>query len=189
MKIYTKTGDKGTTSLFGGRRVPKHDIRIDTYGTVDELNAYVGMIRHQDIDKTDKDRLITIQTNLFTIGSELATDPGKAKLRSGKERLKISKIGEGDVETLEKSIDKMNADLPPLKHFILPGGHDVVSYCHLSRVVCRRTERLATALYEEEPFDENLLKYLNRLSDYFFVLSRKLGQRFNAEEIKWTPAK
>lgn len=189
MKIYTKTGDKGTTSLFGGSRVPKHHIRIDTYGTVDELNANIGMIRSQGISPADKKMLIEIQTNLFTMGSELATDPKKAKLRSGKERLTIPKIEEKHIESLEKSIDEMNENLPSLTRFILPGGHPAVASCHISRCVCRRAERLATALFEAEPFDENLLKYLNRLSDHLFVLARKLSKDLGAEEVQWIPEK
>src|SRR5699024_1804444 len=135
-------------------RVPKYHLRIETYGTVDELNANIGMIRSQEIGETHRKMLIEIQGNLFTIGSELATDPAKATMRSGEERLKIKKIREEQVVALEKEIDRMNEELPPLRHFLLPGGHQTISFCHISRTVCRRAERLATALFEEAPFDE-----------------------------------
>ncbi len=189
MKIYTKTGDKGTTALFGGSRVPKSHYRIEAYGTVDELNANIGLIADQAIDKHTKDVLKDIQYNLFTLGAELATDPKKAKLKSGKDRLNISKLNDSHIEQLEKEIDKMNDDLPQMTHFILPGGHPTVSYCHLSRCVCRRAERRAAALYQEEAFDDAILQYLNRLSDYLFVLARKLTKDLNAEEIQWIPKK
>ncbi len=189
MKIYTKTGDKGKTSLFGGKRVPKHHIRIESYGTVDELNSYIGLIRDQQIDKETKDLLIKIQDRLFTIGSILATDPEKAVLKNGKERLNIPKISEADIEDLEKAIDKMNEALPEMTHFVLPGGHQSVSFCHIARCVCRRTERHATALYDIEAFDDRVLIYLNRLSDYLFVLARKLSKDLQAEEIQWIPKK
>ena len=189
MKIYTKTGDKGTTALFGGTRVPKHHIRIDSYGTVDELNSYIGLIRDQKIDTLTKNVLITIQNKLFTVGAILATDPEKAVLKSGKERLNIPKISSEDIELLEKEMDRMEEVLPPMTHFVLPGGHETVSFCHIARCVCRRAERLATALYEISPFEENTLSYLNRLSDYLFVLARKLSFDLKAEEIKWIPEK
>lgn len=189
MKIYTKTGDKGTTALFGGTRVPKSHIRIEAYGTVDELNANLGLLRDQKIDKAASEMLLKIQHQLFTIGSMLATDPEKAVLKSGKQRLDISKIKSEDIETLENEMDKMNETLPDMTHFILPGGHPTVSICHICRCVCRRAERLATALYNLEPFDESILKYLNRLSDYLFVLARKLTTNLAVEEIKWIPKK
>ena len=189
MKIYTKTGDKGTTSLFGGTRVPKHHIRIESYGTIDELNSYIGLVRDQKIDEQTHKILIKIQDRLFTIGSMLATEPEKATLKSGKERLNIPKITAEDIEVLEKEMDKMNENLPEMTHFVLPGGHQSVSFCHIARCVCRRAERLATALYEIEKFDERLLQYLNRLSDYLFVLARKLSHDLQADEIKWIPPK
>ena len=189
MKIYTKTGDKGTTALFGGTRVPKHHIRIESYGTVDELNSYLGLIRDQEIDKHHKQVLINIQDNLFTLGAILATDPEKATLKSGKERLNIPKIDNEDILALEDEMDSMNESLPPMTHFVLPGGHTTVSYCHIARTVCRRAERLATLLHENEPIDEPILQYLNRLSDYLFVLARKLTHDLQAEEIKWIPKK
>ena len=189
MKIYTKTGDKGTTALFGGTRVPKHHIRIESYGTVDELNSHIGLLRDQKTDEHSREILLKIQDRLFTIGSMLATDPEKAKLKSGKERLNIPKISQEDIDLLENEMDKMNEQLPEMTHFILPGGHQAVSFCHIARCVCRRAERLATALNELESIDENILKYLNRLSDYLFVLARKLTHDLQVEEIKWIPPK
>ena len=189
MKIYTKTGDKGTTALFGGTRVPKHHIRIDSYGTVDELNSHIGLIRDQKIDDISQQILVNIQDKLFTVGAVLATDPEKAILKSGKNRLNIPTISIKDIELLEKEIDRMNESLPPMTHFLLPGGHQTVSFCHIARCVCRRAERLATALYELEPFEETTLQYLNRLSDYLFVLARKLSYDLKAKEIQWIPKK
>jgi len=189
MKVYTKTGDKGTTALFGGTRVPKHHIRIDSYGTVDELNSHIGLIRDQEIDDHSKEILVQIQDKLFTLGAILATDPEKSLLKSGKERLNIPKVEEEDIEVLETEIDTMEENLPPMTHFVLPGGHTTVSYCHIARCVCRRAERLASALNEISPFDERALKYLNRLSDYLFVLARKLSNDLQANEIKWIPKK
>lgn len=189
MKIYTKTGDKGTTALFGGTRVPKHHIRIDSYGTVDELNSHIGLIRDQEIDPRSKEILIHIQDRLFTVGAVLATDPEKMTLKNGKDRLNIPRVDEEDITLLETEMDTMNDHLPPMTHFVLPGGHTTVSYCHIARCVCRRAERLATALYDIEPFDEHTLKYLNRLSDYLFVLARKLSHDLQADEIKWIPKK
>ncbi|MCG2461935.1 cob(I)yrinic acid a,c-diamide adenosyltransferase [Flavobacteriaceae bacterium F89] len=189
MKIYTKTGDKGTTALFGGTRVAKHNIRIDAYGTVDELNSWLGLIRDQQVDEHTQKTLIFIQDRLFTIGSELATDPKKAVLKSGKERLQIDKISGDNIELLETEMDQMNEELPPITHFVLPGGHTTVSYCHIARTVCRRAERMVSNLYEKEPFDPSVLSYLNRLSDYLFVLARKLSKDLKAEEINWIPKK
>lgn len=189
MKIYTKTGDKGTTALFGGTRVPKHHIRIEAYGTVDELNSWIGLIRDQEVPDALYKVLLAVQDHLFTLGAMLATDPEKAMLKSGKQRLDIPKISQESVETLEQEIDRMNEELPPMTHFVLPGGHTTVSYCHIARCVCRRTERLATQLYDIEPFDDCVLQYLNRLSDYLFVLARKLSHTLKTEEIKWIPQK
>ncbi len=189
MKIYTRTGDKGTTSLFGGTRVPKHHIRIESYGTVDELNAHIGLLKDQETGTHTKEILNRIQDRLFTIGAVLATEPAKATLKSGKDRLGISRISAADIELLEQEMDKMNDELPPMTHFILPGGHQSVSFCHIARCVCRRAERMATALNEIAPFDEMVLMYLNRLSDYLFVLARKLSKDLHAEEIKWIPEK
>lgn len=187
MKVYTKTGDKGTTALFGGTRVPKHHIRIESYGTVDELNSYIGLIRDQDINVLYQEALIEIQDRLFTVGAILATDPEKAILKNGKERLNIPKISEGDIAFLENEIDTMESFLPQMTHFVLPGGHTTVSFCHIARCVCRRAERLSVQLNELEPTDEFVLKYLNRLSDYLFVLARKLTFDLHAKEVKWIP--
>ena len=189
MKIYTKTGDKGTTALFGGARVPKHHIRIECYGTVDELNSHLGLIRDQDINKHSKNMLITIQENLFTLGAILATDPEKSLLKSGKKRLNIPRISDADITLLEEEMDHMNTTLPPMTHFVLPGGHQTVSFCHIARCVWRRAERLATSLNEIEPLQAELLIYLNRLSDYLFVLARKLSYDMQVDEIKWIPKK
>lgn len=189
MKIYTKTGDKGTTALFGGTRVPKHHIRIESYGTVDELNSHIGLIRDQEISDNHKRLLNHIQDRLFTLGAILATDPKKAILKSGKERLNIPKISEADVNLLEKNIDRMNESLPVMTNFILPGGHQIVSFCHIARCVCRRAERHTSFLSENEEVDEMVLIYLNRLSDFLFVLARKLSQELQVEEIKWLPQK
>lgn len=189
MKIYTKTGDKGSTALFGGTRVPKHHIRIESYGTVDELNAYIGLIKDQEIDEALKNDLKKIQNNLFTLGAELATDPKKAQFKNGKERLNIVRVKEAEIQFLEDQIDAMNQDLPQMTNFILPGGHTTVSYCHIARCVCRRAERLAAALNEVEPFEAYILQYINRLSDYLFVLARKLSKDLQVEEIKWIPTK
>jgi len=179
-KIYTKTGDKGQTSLIGGTRVPKHHIRIETYGTVDELNSYIGLIRDQPIDEHSKQLLIEIQDRLFTIGSSLASDPEKSKM-------KIPDLKEEDVLLLEQEMDKMNEVLPEMRSFVLPGGHTTVSYCHIARCVCRRAERLTIHLSENSFVSDLVIKYLNRLSDYLFVLSRKLTQDLHALEIPWKP--
>ena len=187
MKIYTKTGDKGSTSLFGGTRVAKHHIRINAYGTVDELNSWLGLLRDQELDLHSREQLIATQDKLFTVGAILATDPEKAQLKSGKERLNIPLINIADVEQLENEIDMMNETLPQMTHFILPGGHTIVSYCHIARTICRRAERMVSLLHENEPVDLMVLTYLNRLSDYLFVLARKLSTDLIANEIKWIP--
>jgi cob(I)alamin adenosyltransferase len=189
MKIYTKTGDQGTTALFGGTRVPKDHIRIDSYGTVDELNSHIGLIRDQAIDAHYKTILIEIQDRLFTVGAILATPPEKEIKKNGELRLQNLGITESDIELLENEIDTMESSLPPMTHFVLPGGHTTVSYCHIARCVCRRAERLAVHLSHNEPVAEITIKYLNRLSDYLFVLARKLSFDLNAEEVKWIPRK
>jgi len=189
MKIYTKTGDKGETSLFGGTRVPKYHLRIEAYGTVDELNSYIGLIRDQNIDEQTQKNLIKIQQELFTLGAMLATPPEKEKLKSGKDRLKIYKIDDESISFLENEMDQMNESLPPMTHFVLPGGHSTVSYCHIARCICRRAERISTQLSDESTVDEQILMYLNRLSDYIFVLARKLTYDLKAKEIKWIPEK
>lgn len=181
MKIYTKTGDKGQTSLIGGRRVSKAHHRIDAYGTVDELNSWIGLVRDQPVNESRKETLKEIQDRLFTIGSELATDPEKTVSRP------LPAILESDVEALEQAMDEMDIQLPELRAFVLPGGHQAVSFCHLARTVCRRAERLTIALSEEETVDPLVIQYLNRLSDYLFVLSRTMTQELGAEEITWKP--
>lgn len=180
MKIYTKKGDKGETSLLGGTRVKKSNIRIETYGTVDELNSWIGLIRDQSIDVLVKKFLLHVQDRLFTMGSHLASDPNRPKAR-------IPDIIEEDILALEKEIDKMNEVLPEMRSFVLPGGHTVISYCHITRCVCRRAERCAVHLASEEAVEDIIIKYLNRLSDYFFVLARKLSQDFHVEEVPWKP--
>ncbi|WP_026839497.1 cob(I)yrinic acid a,c-diamide adenosyltransferase [Gillisia sp. JM1] len=189
MKIYTKTGDKGTTSLFGGTRVPKHHIRIESYGSVDELNSHIGLVKDQKVGDHTREILNRVQDRLFTLGAILATDPEKAILKSGQERLNIPTITEEDIILLEKEMDSMNESLPEMTHFVLPGGHPSVSICHIARCVCRRAERMATALHEISPFNELVLQYLNRLSDYLFVLARKLSKDLHANEVKWIPEK
>lgn len=180
MKIYTKTGDKGETSLIGGTRVRKSDIRIESYGTVDELNSYIGLVRDQEVNASRKDLLKEIQDRLFTIGSSLASDPEKSKM-------KIPDLHTEDITLLEKEIDKMNEILPELRVFILPGGHQSVSFCHLARVVCRRAERHIIALQQESFVADLVVQYLNRLSDFLFVLSRMMTHELNAEEVPWKP--
>ena len=189
MKIYTKTGDKGSTALFGGTRVSKNHLRIEAYGTVDELNSYIGLIKDQEIDDASKKELIKIQHDLFTLGAMLATPPEKENLKSGKERLNIPKINQESIQFLEDKIDFMNESLPQMTHFILPGGHTTVSFCHIARCVCRRSERLSVTLNENEPISKDILMYLNRLSDYLFVLARKLSKALKAQEVKWIPEK
>jgi len=180
VKIYTKTGDQGTTALFGGKRVSKADLRIDAYGTVDELNSFIGLVRDQEVNQKRKEVLIPIQNTLFIIGSILATEPGNTKV-------KIPSLSEEHVLFLEKEIDGMETELQPLRFFILPGGHPSVSVCHVARTICRRAERLTTALHDQEKTEMLVLKYLNRLSDYLFVLSRKVSQELGAEEMPWKP--
>lgn len=182
MKIYTKTGDKGTTSLIGGTKVPKCHERIEAYGTVDELNSYIGLCRDLIEVQDQKETLKEIQDRLFTIGSALACDPAKET------QLKIPDLLEKDVLFLESEMDKMDESLQPLQVFILPGGHAVVSHIHIARCVCRRTERLVVNLLQEKEAHESLIiKYINRLSDYLFVLSRYMAFTLNAEEIPWKP--
>ena len=189
MKVYTKTGDKGTTALFGGTRVAKDHIRIESYGTVDELNSHIGLIRDQEINPHYKDILIEIQDRLFTVGAILATPPEKEVMKNGELQLQKLGIEESDIELLENEIDAMEADLPQMTHFVLPGGHTTVSYCHIARCVCRRAERLSVHLSHEEPVAPEAIKYLNRLSDYLFVLARKLTFDLKADEVKWIPRK
>lgn len=180
MKVYTKKGDQGTTGLIGGTRILKSSLRIEAYGTVDELNSHVGLLR----DLADEEQLIIqlleIQDRLFTLGSHLAADPVKSKM-------KLPEITSGDVENLEKWMDEMDEQLEPMRFFVLPGGHPTVSHCHIARCVCRRAERIVVDLNQSEPVEAVILKYLNRLSDYIFVLSRKLTKDLNADEKPWVP--
>ena len=180
MKIYTKKGDSGTTQLIGGTRVAKSHRRIDAYGTIDELNSYIGLIRDQGICTNSKQILIEIQDRLFTIGALLASDPNKKSMQ-------LPTIQIEDVEKLEQEIDKMNETLPEMRSFVLPGGHTTVSFCHIARCVCRRAERLCIDLSDETLQKTLILQYLNRLSDYLFVLSRYLSKDLGAEEIPWQP--
>ena len=180
-KIYTKTGDKGQTSLIGGTRVPKYHPRIEAYGTVDELNSYIGLISDHDIPQDLKDILLEVQDRLFTLESQLALDP-EAKITRP-----LPSIAEEDVIILEKAIDEMNTMLPPLHSFILPGGHVTVSHCHVARCICRRAERITIRLSEVHPVEPLNIKYLNRLSDYLFVLARRISVHYNAPENPWKP--
>lgn len=180
MKIYTKTGDAGSTALFGGKRVSKSDLRIDAYGTIDELNAWMGLVRDQPTNERRSQLLITIQNNLFVIGSMLAAEPGNSKI-------KIPVLSASAATDLEKAIDSMEATLPPLRNFVLPGGNYSVSQCHVARTVCRRAERCVVALHQLEPVDPLVLVYLNRLSDYLFVLTRAMAQELHVQETPWKP--
>lgn len=179
-RIYTKTGDKGETSLIGGTRLPKHHVRIEAYGSVDELNAHLGLLRDVVAEPGTANLLVNIQDRLFTIGSHLANDPKRSKM-------KLPEIHDNDVSQLESAIDAIDGEIPPMKSFVLPGGHVYVSYCHIARCVCRRAERAVLRLSENEPLDEIHVRYLNRLSDYLFMLSRWLSHRLNAKEIPWVP--
>ena len=180
MKIYTKTGDKGQTSLIGGTRVPKYHLRIEAYGTVDELNSYIGLIADQTNNGDTTVFLRQIQDRLFTLGSLLAEDVGKSKM-------KLPQLHTINIEALELAIDAMNETLPELKSFILPGGNTTVSYCHIARCVCRRAERLVVHLSEETIVDNNITIYLNRLSDYLFTLARHIAHQQGIPDIEWHP--
>lgn len=177
MKIYTKRGDKGETSLLTGTKVPKFHIRIDAYGTVDELNSFVGLLRDKLQNEELKSTLLIVQNNLFVIGSQLATDKEVVK--------NIPEIDEHDVVFLENTIDNMEKTLDPLTSFILPGGHELVSLCHVARSVCRRAERLAYKISTKEKVNLLIIKYLNRLSDFLFVFSRVIAKDLKIVEIKW----
>lgn len=180
MKIYTKTGDKGKTSLIGGTRVSKSHLRIEAYGTVDELNSYIGLMSDQPVNQTRLTVLKEIQDRLFTIGSSLASDPEKSKM-------KIPDLLEKDIVLLESEMDKMNAVLPELRAFVLPGGHPSISFGHLARTVCRRAERTVIALQEVDFVADLVVQYLNRLSDYLFTLCRAMHQDLDIEETPWQP--
>ena len=182
IKIYTKTGDAGKTSLIGGTKVPKSHLRIDAYGTVDELNSYIGLCNDYIKDEQSNAALKEIQDRLFTVGSSLACDPDKEP------KMRLPDLKEDDISFLEKSIDEMNEVLPPMKSFILPGGNVAVSNLHIARCVCRRAERICVHMQEENMFIDNIvLKYLNRLSDYLFVLARYIAHQLQVNEIPWVP--
>jgi cob(I)alamin adenosyltransferase len=180
MKIYTKGGDTGSTSLWGGRRISKASLRLDAYGTIDELNVHIGLIRDTcNVDEAIP-LLADVQHVLFNFGAVLSADPDK-------KGLKLPALKEEWITELEAAIDGMEEELPPLKNFILPGGHINVSYCHLGRVVCRRAERLIAAVHDESEVNPIIIKYINRLSDYLFVLSRYVAQSLAAPELPWKP--
>ena len=178
MKIYTKTGDQGLTSLIGGTRVPKSSLRIECYGTVDELNSHIGLVRDQEVNASRRPLLKEIQDRLFTMGSALAADPDKSNM-------KLPDLHAADVTLLEEEMDRMNAELPELRAFILPGGHPAVSQAHVARCVCRRAERMVIHLGEASFVAELVQVYLNRLSDYLFVLSRYMAHELGVEEVTW----
>ena len=182
MKIYTKTGDEGMTALFGGKRVSKADLRIDTYGTVDELNSWIGVLRDQEVNRKREHVLVEIQDRLFTIGAILATEPDNTKV-------KIPALNPADVTFLETEIDKIDAAIPPMKSFVLPGGHPSISFGHVARTVCRRSERLIIALNGQEKIEPLVIIYMNRLSDYLFMLCRQMSFDLNATETPWSPRK
>lgn len=182
MKIYTRTGDKGKTSLFGGTRVSKADERIETYGTIDELNSYIGLIRDTQSNDDKRASLKAIQDRLFTIGAHLAT-------ANESKKDKLPDLVDSDIDFLEQEMDKMDKDLPEMKSFILPGGHINVSFCHVARCICRKAERLAIRLSDSVPVEPIIIRYLNRLSDYLFVLSRKVGMELGVDEVPWHPRK
>lgn len=182
-KVYTKTGDKGQTSLLGGKKVSKSNSRIDAYGNVDELNAFLGYLQnHQEVEENIGKQVHWVQEHLFSIGSTLATAPDF-------KGFDLPQVGKKEVNQLEIWIDEFDKGLPELKNFILPSGHKVVSLCHICRTVCRRTERTVSALAEKEPLEDHILPFLNRLSDYLFVLARKLAQHLNTPEIPWIPTR
>jgi cob(I)alamin adenosyltransferase len=181
-KIYTKTGDKGSTSLIGGTKVPKSHIRIESYGTVDELNSYIGLVRDSIEDEKSRAVLLEIQDRLFTIGSSLACDPEKET------KMAIPDLNEEDISLLEREIDAMENKLPEMKSFILPGGHTSISFIHIARCVCRRAERIVVHMQEENmPVDALVIKYINRLSDYLFMLARYIALLIQVPEIPWKP--
>ncbi len=179
--VYTKTGDKGSTGLIGGTRVSKNHARLEAYGTIDELSSFIGLIRSFDLLEQDINTLLSVQTRLFTIGAYLATDTSVSDMR------RVLDYSEDHILELEREMDRLENDLPPLKYFILPGGHPAVGYCHVSRTVCRRAERRVIDIVDEFDIDTWVIRYLNRLSDYLFVLSRYLSNYFGVDEIPWKP--
>lgn len=185
-KLYTKTGDDGTTGLLSGKRVSKHHVRIKAYGTVDELNVWIGMIRNFELDQNTNENLIRIQRELMTVASQLADDTAFEVSKLVKI---LEPIDQENIKHLEDQIDLINMELPELKNFVIPGGHVVVSYTHLARCTCRRAERFVTELNETENIPQNIIAYINRLSDFLFILARKLSEDFEVEEIKWSSKK
>lgn len=179
MKIYTRKGDDGTTGLIGGTRVPKDHIRLEAYGTIDELNAYLGLVR--DLEPVHKEFLVQIQNTLFTIGSLLAEDKEKS-------RMKLPSISAEDISQLEREIDRLEEGLPEMRNFVLPGGHLAVSHSHVARCICRRAERRAHTLAQTAEFDSHIIPYINRLSDYLFMLSRRIAFDNHADETPWLPS-
>ncbi|MFZ6051845.1 cob(I)yrinic acid a,c-diamide adenosyltransferase [Halocola ammonii] len=182
MKIYTKKGDTGETSLIGGKRVPKHHVQIEAYGTVDELNSFVGLVRDWAPDQKTKDFLVWSQDRLFTMGSLLAEVEGGSKM-------KLPQLKEDDIVAIEREIDRLEEDLPEMRHFILPGGHQAVSSAHMARSVCRRAERTVLRMNETHQVQTLTFQFLNRFSDYLFVLSRWLAKELDADEMPWLPEK
>jgi len=180
MKIYTKTGDKGYTSLLSGTRVPKNHKRIEAYGTIDELNSFLGLFNSKIEDETIKDFILSIQKQLFTIGAILATDKNP-------EEFHLKPITDSEIERFEQEIDKMTSELEPLRNFILPGGTETISLCHVCRTICRRAERSTFAIDDSQQVDNKIIIYINRLSDYLFVLARYLTNQQNCAELLWTP--
>ena len=180
MKVYTKKGDAGETALLGGRRLSKSHMRIEAYGTLDELNAFVGLLRdHVSLENTIE-QLLEIQDRIFTIGSHMAMDKEDSKM-------KLPDIRKTDITDLEQWIDEMEAELEPMRSFVLPGGHVTLSYCHVARTVCRRVERATVSLAHEEHINPDILSYINRLSDYFFMLGRFLAKSLEIKESPWQP--
>ncbi|MEO6404475.1 MAG: cob(I)yrinic acid a,c-diamide adenosyltransferase [Ferruginibacter sp.] len=181
-KIYTKTGDLGNTSLIGGTKVPKSHIRIESYGTIDELNSYIGLLRDSISDENSRTVLLEIQDRLFTIGSSLACDPEKET------KMSIPDLKESDITFLENNIDIMSSKLPEMKSFILPGGHSSISFIHIARCVCRRAERIIVHMQQENmKVNELVIKYINRLSDYLFMLARYVAHLLAVPELAWRP--
>jgi cob(I)alamin adenosyltransferase len=178
MKIYTKTGDKGKTSLIGGTRVPKYHNRIEAYGTLDELISYMGLVRDLIDEVEVKKNIVIIQSKLMHASSVLATE-------TKENQKKYAKIIDEDIKVLEKEIDRMNNSIPPLTKFILPGGHEIVSHCHIARTICRRAERSIVIVADNDYVDEIVVKYVNRLSDYLFTLARFMSNKLNVDEIEW----
>ena len=185
-KLYTKTGDDGNTCLLSGKRVSKHHVRIKAYGTIDELNAWVGMIRNFKIDKNIENTLKKIQNELMTMASQLADDTVPKAIKFVNI---LQPLGRENVEYLEEQIDLINSELSELKNFLIPGGHVIISYTHLARCTCRRAERFITELNEKESISEIIISYINRLSDFLFILTRKLSNIYGVKEIIWSAQK